>query len=222
MEKPLHKVLWLWLPIAYIVVQAGIEIFAPADLLPALHSENGPLEVIQFFVPAYAFFLAVFILFKMDKSEVWFIIWVLIAALGTLYAAGEEVSWGQHIFEWGTPESWAEINDQGETNLHNTSSWFDQKPRLILLIGTIVGGIIFPALQKFRPGTLPEKFSIIYPPATLGITSAFALAIKMGDKISEAMIDQPLFHRGSEVEELYLFYFVFLYLIVLRRRIMQD
>ena len=34
-------------------------------------------------------------------------------------AFGEEISWGQTIFGWETPEAFREINAQGETNLHN-------------------------------------------------------------------------------------------------------
>ena len=42
-------------------------------------------------------------------------------ALGLFFffIAGEEVSWGQRIFNIATPESIAEVNAQQETNLHN-------------------------------------------------------------------------------------------------------
>ena len=36
--------------------------------------------------------------------------------------AGEELSWGQRIFGWATPEAIAEINAQNETNLHNMAT----------------------------------------------------------------------------------------------------
>jgi len=36
-----------------------------------------------------------------------------------IVCAGEEISWGQRVFGWETPESFAEANEQGETNLHN-------------------------------------------------------------------------------------------------------
>ncbi len=41
--------------------------------------------------------------------------------LGLLFfvAFGEEISWGQRIFGWATPESLAEVNYQQETNIHN-------------------------------------------------------------------------------------------------------
>ena len=127
---------------------------------------------------------------------------------------------GQHFFNWNTPEYWENLNDQGETNLHNTSSWLDQKPRTILLIGVIVGGLIVPLVQRFKSSVLPKMFEIIYPPAILGMTAAFALLVKILDKVDDSLKDVVLFSRASELEELYLFYFVLLYLIILRRRLL--
>ena len=40
-------------------------------------------------------------------------------ALLFFFAAGEEISWGQRLFGWGTPDFFAEHNYQNETNLHN-------------------------------------------------------------------------------------------------------
>lgn len=40
-------------------------------------------------------------------------------ACACFFVAGEEVSWGQWIFHWDTPDALAEANLQGETNLHN-------------------------------------------------------------------------------------------------------
>ena len=68
-------------------------------------------------------------------------------------------SWGQHFLGWESSEFWQDINDQSETNLHNTSSWLDQKPRLILEIGVMVGGIVIPLLIKFKKGLLPARFN---------------------------------------------------------------
>ncbi|MFT5105627.1 MAG: hypothetical protein ACI9UA_001248 [Pseudoalteromonas tetraodonis] len=36
-----------------------------------------------------------------------------------IVCAGEEISWGQRVFGWETPENYAKMNEQGETNLHN-------------------------------------------------------------------------------------------------------
>lgn len=42
-----------------------------------------------------------------------------LGAFTFFFAAGEEISWGQRILGIQTPEAWAEINRQQETNLHN-------------------------------------------------------------------------------------------------------
>ncbi len=39
---------------------------------------------------------------------------------------GEELSWGQRIFGWGTPSFLAEINSQSEINLHNINTQLAQ------------------------------------------------------------------------------------------------
>ncbi|MHB1055505.1 MAG: hypothetical protein ACYC0K_06520, partial [Thermoleophilia bacterium] len=44
---------------------------------------------------------------------------VLFMALLFFIGSGEEISWGQQIFHWDTPEFIKDINVQGETNIHN-------------------------------------------------------------------------------------------------------
>jgi hypothetical protein len=183
-------------------------------------SEEGPHEALQFIIIATALLFACKCLITIKwNTQKWLGAWCALATLCCIYVAGEEISWGQHIMEWSTPEYWATVNDQGETNLHNTSSWFDQKPRLLLLIGTIVGGLIIPALQKFKPNVLPTKFTIIYPHATLGVTAAIALIVQLTDKLDEALTETIILVRASEIVEIYLFYFVLLYLITLSHRL---
>ncbi|MAQ71829.1 MAG: hypothetical protein CL565_06515 [Alphaproteobacteria bacterium] len=182
-------------------------------------SEWGPHETLQFFVSAIASAIcAQLLLDKYVRQNMFLFAWIAVAFLGTLYIAGEEISWGQWIFEWTTPEHWAAINDQQETNLHNTSSWLDQKPRLLLEIGMIVGGIFVPLIMKFKPSMLPIKFRIIYPPIILLPSVLCAELPKIVEKIGEA-VDVNIFIRVSEINEFYMFYFVLLYVIILSGRI---
>lgn len=44
---------------------------------------------------------------------------LLVLALGAFGLAGEEISWGQRAFAWGTPAELAAMNMQAETNIHN-------------------------------------------------------------------------------------------------------
>ncbi len=221
-EGNLHKIWWLWLPLVFIAVQVALEYFLPHHQLSTLLSENGPHETLQALTVFAAFLVAVATVVKIDiKNNLWLAGWVGLAAICCLYVAGEEISWGQHVLAWSTPEFWTQVNDQGETNLHNTSSWLDQKPRLILEIGIVIGGLIIPLLLRFKPSRLPQKFNIIYPPAQLCVVAALAVSVKIIEKIDKSLSDVVFMERASEVEELYLFYFVLLYLIVLRRRILQ-
>ncbi len=222
-NKSLSTFFWLGVPLLIVVAQLFIELFAPEAILGELHSESGPHEFIEFIFIGAAFFVALSIFPKLRwSSHKWLCVWIGIAALCCFYVAGEEISWGQHLLKWSTPEYWKHINDQHETNLHNTSSWLDQKPRLILLIGVVTGGLIIPALKKWRPQWVPARFEVIYPPAILGVTAACAVSANLVDKIFETLSDAPLLSRGSEVEELYLFYFVLLYLVILRRRVLHQ
>ena len=44
---------------------------------------------------------------------------LLIGSVVMLFVAGEEVSWGQRIFDYATPDLVARKNRQGEFNVHN-------------------------------------------------------------------------------------------------------
>ena len=45
-----------------------------------------------------------------------------LAVLFFIVAGGEEISWGQRIFGFESPEQVLELNKQGETNVHNIGS----------------------------------------------------------------------------------------------------
>lgn len=70
------------------------------------------------------------------------IIFLLTGILFVIFA-GEEVSWGQRIFNFDTPEFWSRINRQGEVTLHNLNFWEaldksgNQKDGLIRLFSSV-------------------------------------------------------------------------------------
>ena len=72
------------------------------------------------------------------------ILWILSWSLSCIYFAGEEANWGQWYFNWETPEFINGIHDQGETNLHNMSSWLDQKPRTLVELFIFTIGFMIP------------------------------------------------------------------------------
>lgn len=217
-QKNLSSLWWLWVPVAGMIAQMLMEVFLSRDTLAALHTENGPHEWLQFLLMFAAFLVACRFLFILSwQKQPLMAAWLLLAALCCFYVAGEEISWGQHVMQWSTPEEWTHINDQQETNLHNTSDWLDQKPRLVLLIGVVVGGLLIPLLQKIRPGWLPRRFKAFYPPKELSFIALLIAVFHLLEKCL-SMAGIYIFTRFSEVEEVYMFYFVLLYLIALGQR----
>lgn len=210
---------WLWLPAGSLVIFLLIEIFLPSQYYGYLVSENGIVEILQALIMAVGAALALINLRRVNRrKQRWLSAWFGVALLGCIYVTGEEISWGQHLLGWGTPEYWQAINDQRETNLHNVSSWLDQKPRLLMEIGVILGGLILPALLRRTPEAFPHWLKIIAPPATLGITAAAFLFVKIFDKIGDYS-NFRLFGRPSEITEFYIFYFIVLYLWAMHRRL---
>lgn len=200
-------------------LQVLLEIFAGANILATIHAENGPYETLQALLMVCGFFFAVYALIK--TKDILLKLWFGLAALCCFYVAGEEVSWGQHILDWATPEYWGQLNDQNETNLHNTSSWLDQKPRLILEVGIIFGGLVAPFLKKRGLLKLPPNLDQLLPSPKLGVIALLILVPKIIEKSFE-IFDIVIFARFSEVQELYMFYFVLLYLIMLRAAVRQK
>src|SRR3546814_3987566 len=126
---------------------------------------SGVRELAHVIIPliSAAYCLSILALKEVREDRLVFV-WIVLGLLGSVYMAGEEASWGQHYAGWLTPENWQALNDQGETNLHNTSSWLDQKPRTLLEIGVIVGGILIPLLALRRPALREGRFALFLPP----------------------------------------------------------
>lgn len=116
--------------------------------------------------------------FKGRFPRRWLRWWILCWALACIYFAGEECSWGQHYFGWETPETLAEINKQDETNLHNTSSWLNMKPRAVVELWILIGGIIIPVARLFEkprpspPRPDPARAEDWFWPTSVGIAAA--------------------------------------------------
>ena len=183
--------------------------------------ELGVVESLQIVLLLVAIAVALSALRSLSlRSQPWLFSWIALAVLGCFYVAGEEASWGQHYIGWLTPEAWRALNDQGETNLHNISSWLDQKPRTLLELGIIVGGIAVPLLAIWKPAIRRSRFAIILPPALCMPTALLAESTRLSERLAQ-WIDPTwyLFHRASEVQELFFYGFVLLYLMVLRQRL---
>lgn len=143
--------------------------------------------------------------------------WIILLSVGCFYFAGEEISWGQHFFGWGTPVSISEINNQGETNLHNINSLFDHIPRITLTILTLIGGVLVPIYKYLTKWEIKES-SLLYwlLPTYVCLPTAFlSLTITFPKKIAKLLTgDYPKFLsiHGGEMKECLLALFLMVYI----------
>ncbi len=162
---------WWWLAVPVLIALGVIIAFArdPAWYDAWVIPEGyGVLELTQFIIMLAALGIAVRLLFKpFVRQRPFLLTFTILSALSCLYIAGEEMSWGQHFFHWNTPEYWALVNRQGETNLHNTYAVFEKLPRAILEICVFVGGILVPLAAMFDARVRTNRLSLFLPAAAM-------------------------------------------------------
>ena len=143
------------------------------------------------------------------------VLWTVIFGLGCVYFLGEEISWGQHLGGWETPDAWKEINDQNETNLHNTSGWLDQIPRTVLTIGIICGGVIFPLLRRGESqGRTGEDFLIHFMPSKKCLWAGACVAVLEVLLTVGKVTDTTLLPNfGGEIKESLIAMFLLVYIV---------
>jgi len=188
-----------------------------------MHPEGfGVLELLHLITPLAGMVVALAILTRRwVYSHRFVVIWTTLLALGCLYIAGEEHSWGQHLLHWQTPSYWADINRQNETNLHNVAHLFGKTPKIILEISIVVGGLLIPFVALFKTTIRQAPFGLFLPANALIPTAFLVLFTKVWDILSKQDILPTFATRISEVEETFIYLFIFFYIIIFRRRVIE-
>ncbi len=219
----LPRWLWLWFPPLLLVVILPVRVIDPSAYSAWI---DGELGLIELATPVLALIGAVIGIRCLRRAEraggTGLRAWVGLIAVACIYLAGEEISWGQHLFKWETPAAIERINDQRETNLHNVSSWFDQKPRLLLEIWVLVGGVVVPLLELRRGSRLaPDTFRYWFWPTMDCMPAAtLAIVVRLPERVKELFDIEALPYelRYSEPQEYYFALFLTLYLASLYAR----
>jgi hypothetical protein len=175
-------------------------------------STEGPHEILQFLVLLGCVVAAArLVLAPGVKSDRRWRAWAWLLLIGAVYAAGEEVSWGQHLIGWGTPELWSEVNDQAETNLHNTSALLDQAPRLAATLLVVLVGIILPIAAWFSPRL---RNSFVGKALCSPLAAAPAVLVLLARPLSELIppLSEHSYNPG-EAKELFIYVFLLAYLL---------
>ncbi len=209
---------WLWFPPVMLLAELGTRLYDEPLYRQVWDSELGPLEngtVVVLLPGIVAGLLA--LRYRSLLPAPWLSGWILLFVLGSIYLGGEEASWGQHWFGWQTPEGVQALNDQQETNLHNMSSWLDQKPRFLLEMWVLFAGIVYPLWQRRVGGRpMPDRWSYWILPSPIVLpTALLAILIKLPERFNDWFGIEPpppLDIRLSETQEYYFALFLCLYL----------
>ncbi len=94
--------------------------------------------------------------------------------LACLYVVLEEISWGQRLFAFESPELFQKANLQGETNLHNFfvgpyDTWLKRTLEYGLCLAFVGYGLIYPLLLRraYAPARWLDAKGIAAPPLYL-------------------------------------------------------
>jgi hypothetical protein len=167
---------WLfWLPLIATLVIFAVQI--NRDIFRFLLQEDGPAE----WLSAIAFILTGLISFRIAvgrfKAGHTWQAWLFVAvALVMLFAGGEEISWGQRIFGWETPQELIDVNDQGETNLHNIGIVL-QLTNLAMFLTGLYGTIAYVANRNLRFARRWDQGDYLFVPPFFLATYFFPILI---------------------------------------------
>ncbi|MEE4206185.1 MAG: hypothetical protein V2I39_07830, partial [Erythrobacter sp.] len=108
---------------AFAAAGAALTAFAIADAptFTRLFEEDGPFEYASAVLYFWAAGACIVLALRVD-GRARLRLWLAGLAALFVFVGGEEVSWGQRLFGFGTPEELAAVNVQGEFTLHNVWS----------------------------------------------------------------------------------------------------
>jgi hypothetical protein len=120
----------------------------------------------------------------------------LLIAVGLLFLAGEEISWGQRIFKIAGPAALAAINEQNELNLHNLSG-VHQHVKAVGLLLILALGVAVPVLCALsrRAGAFIDRLRLPVFPWDSAALLVFATALMALPRI--AIHDNPFDEVGE-------------------------
>jgi hypothetical protein len=133
------------------------------DLFMKIEVEDGLVELGQVILLfSSALISAVISKYYWGKNKILGVLFAILA-FAMFFIAGEEISWGQRIFNIQTPDSLAAANTQGEINLHNNRSVWHFVYKAYALVGFIgsFAWLTKGLLNKYLPKSLASVSKVI-------------------------------------------------------------
>lgn len=162
------------------------------DFFLSFWGENGAVENFQAILLFLSIIILIYFTISYSANNKFIHIFLILHILGLIYYLGEEISWGQHFFNWSTPEFFKLYNLQDETNIHNISNIFDQFPRTLVLIWCCFSVPIILSANHFT-NINKQLFFLICPNKKLITISIILIFFVLPDFI----IDKLNLHPGG-------------------------
>ena len=228
----INPILWIYFPIFIPLIFIFVKKINMDFFIIFFTGESGIIENGTFLILLIAIIISISSLkiIKKNIRKKKLFIFISLFTLSIIYFAGEEINWGQRLFQWKAPlffEIYNEqyIGDTSETNFHNITSWLDQKPRILLTFFVLVGGILCPFyfnknknIKNFKYWILPKIYC--FPTALVCLffyilDNSYKILCygKPGINITCKYIPQVLVFRTSEIIELYFALFLLIYIL---------
>ena len=117
--------------------------------------------------------------FRQNQSRAWGAIKVF-GALALVFGAGEEISWGQRLFDWGHDLDLS-ANRQNETNLHNLEIGGLNMNRVVFTygLGAVIAAYYFvlPIVTRRRAGLRQYLTRLGIPVGSYAVAAWFVLCL---------------------------------------------
>lgn len=165
--------------IFFIAISYGFYLLADQETVVLLGKEDSFFE----WITALSFLTASMLLlnnYRKTRN-----IWILLLGLLLFFGAGEEISWGQRLAGFETPEALNQVNVQREFNIHNLEL-FNRKQLngsnssgihrllemdLLFKLFCIAFGVVLPLLHRYHAWSrqLIDRVSLPVPPLVVGL-----------------------------------------------------
>jgi len=192
-----------WALFSFFLLAATTSLFfIDVDSYESFTKEDALAENLSFFFYLVAGLIILFATARNTHPQARGVLPVLLG-LFFIVVAGEEISWGQRILDFNTPDAMLESNTQGEFNFHNLEVFDKHEGMLnqhtLLNIFVLLNGIIFPLAYYFQRGFQRLVVRFKFPIIPIACMPIFLIAMMFGQSISK----QFPHWAHTEVKELF-------------------
>lgn len=207
--------------IAFLLILYAVNLILDVETAFKLNDEDGIIENLT----ALSFFLtAIIFLILFIRTRAWILLFFVLAFV---FGAGEEISWGQRLFGFETPESIQNVNAQREFNLHNLNVFNSvdedgHKQGISRFLGfnflffmfCLAYGIALPIIMGIGfVKNIVERIKLPVPPLILGVFFLINYLLFKGISVLN-VVEGSTLHFSSVIDESKELGWAFIFLLI--------